>query len=207
MNSSNIAVTSANPMAQPPGRWVPALRGAIAAACLIGVGASAFAADRVETYKRKAEISQMCDDAVAALTKERPALKSRIAKSAGYACFSSYGFSFLIGGAGGQGVVRHGGTETYMNMAQASVGLDAGLKDYREVLVFKDRKTLNTFIEKGWEFGGQAQATAKANEKGVSKEMGEITTGPIEVYPMTKAGLQAGVSAGGRKYWKDGDLN
>lgn len=188
--------------------WItPAVRGAVAAACLIGVGASAVAADRIENYKRKTEIRQMCDDALATLYKERPALKARIAKAAGYGCFSSYGFSFIIGGAGGQGVVRHDGADTYMNMAQASIGLDAGAKDYREVLVFKDRKTLNQFIDKGWEFGGQAQATAKTKNSGVSREMGEITTGPIEVYPMTKTGLQAGVSAGGRKYWKDGDLN
>jgi lipid-binding SYLF domain-containing protein len=188
-------------------RFAPALRLALTAVSLAGLAATSMAADRIDNYKRKAEIRQMCDDALATLYKQRPALKARIAKSAGYGCFSSYGFSFLIGGAGGQGLVRHGGEDTYMNMAQASVGLDAGIKDYREVLVFKDRKTLDQFIAKGWEFGGQAQATAKANEKGVSREMGEITTGPIEVYPMTKAGLQAGVSAGGRKYWKDGDLN
>jgi len=188
-------------------RRASAFRLAAVALSLAGVAATSMAADRVDNAKRKLEIRQMCDDALATLYKERPALKARVTKAAGYGCFSSYGFSFLIGGAGGQGLIRQGGTDTYMNMAQASVGMDAGIKDYREVLVFKDRATIRQFIDKGWEFGGQAQATAKADDKGISKEMGEITTGPIEVYPMTKTGLQAGVSAGGRKYWKDGDLN
>ena len=94
-----------------------------------------------------------------------------------------------------------------MNMGQASAGLDIGIKDYREILVFKDGATLAKFIDKGWEFGGNAGATAAADGKGAKAEMGELTTGPIEVYPMTKTGLAAGVSVGGRKYWKDKDLN
>ncbi len=158
---------------------------------------------------QRAEVRKMCDEALATLVKAKPEMKAKIDKSAGYGCFSSFGISFLVGGAGGRGLVHHlaTGKDTFMNMGQASAGLDIGIKDYREILIFKDAATLTKFIDKGWEFGGNAGATAAADGKGAKAEMGELSTGPIEVYPMTKTGLAAGVSVGGRKYWKDKDLN
>ena len=47
-----------------------------------------------------------------------------------------------------------------MNMGQASGGLDFGVKEYREVLVFKDKAT-RKFIDKGWEFGDGGTATQR----------------------------------------------
>ncbi|RZU02668.1 YSC84-related protein [Rivibacter subsaxonicus] len=179
---------------------------AAAVALLLGVPATAVLA--ADPAAQRAEVRKMCDEALATLYKSKPELQARIAKAAGYGCFSSYGVSFIVGGAGGRGLVHPtGGKEVYMSMGQASAGLDIGIKDYREVLVFKDAATLNKFIESGWEFGGQAGATATAKGKGGTTEMGEMATGPIEVYPMTKTGLAAGVSAAGRKYWKDKELN
>jgi len=35
----------------------------------------------------------------------------------------------------------------------------------------------------------------------------EVSSSPIKAYPMTKTGLEIGVSAGARKYWKDKELN
>ena len=117
--------------------------------------------------------------------------------------------SFILGGAGGRGLVHDNATNkvTYMNMGQASAGLDIGIKDYREVLVFHDRKALNQFVESGWEIGGTADASAAVQGKGGTAAKGELTNQPITVYPMTRTGLSAGVAAGGRKYWKDKDLN
>jgi lipid-binding SYLF domain-containing protein len=94
-----------------------------------------------------------------------------------------------------------------MKMAQASGGLDFGIKQYREVLVFRDAKTLQQFIDKGWEFGGGGTATAAAGGKGATADQTQISTGAIDVYPMTNTGLAVGVSAAGRKYWKDDALN
>jgi lipid-binding SYLF domain-containing protein len=158
---------------------------------------------------KQGELRTMCDDALAAVYKEKPELKAKVTKSAGYGCFTSFGMSFFVGGAGGSGLVHSNGTktDTFMNMAQASGGLDFGIKDYREVLVFKDVKTLNKFVSKGWQFGGQGGATATADGKGGSTEKGMATDAAIEVYPMTKTGLAVGVAAAGRKYWKDKELN
>lgn len=182
------------------------VRPAAIVALALAAAAPAWAADPAQ---ERAEIRAMCDQALATLYKEKPAIKAVVEKSPGYGCFSSFGISFLIGGAGGRGVVFDRATKkyTYMNMAQASGGLDIGIKDYREVLVFRDAKALNTFINSGWEFSGEMSATAAADGKGLSAQKGESLNSPILVFPMTKTGLSLGVSAGARKYWKDADLN
>lgn len=176
------------------------------------VGAIALtqaASAATDAATKRAELRKMCDDALATLYKEKPEVKAAIAKSAGYGCFTSFGMSFFIGGAGGSGLVHSNAMkkDTFMNMAQASGGLDFGVKDYREVLVFKDAKTLDQFVNKGWEFSGTGTAVAAADGKGGTAEQGAITTGAVTVYPMTKTGLAVGVAAAGRKYWQDKDLN
>jgi lipid-binding SYLF domain-containing protein len=175
------------------------LRRTTLAAVAIGLASLTTTAVAKDPAAGRAERRKMCDEA----------LKARIAKSAGYACFSSFGISFFIGGAGGAGLVYDNATKrtTYMNMGQASGGIDFGIKDYREVLVFKDAKTLRQFIDKGWEFGGSGQAAAAVEGKGAQATDTQVSSSPIEVYPLTKTGLAIGVSAGARKYWKDGDLN
>ncbi|MEO8187429.1 MAG: YSC84-related protein [Burkholderiaceae bacterium] len=166
----------------------------------------AYAADAAA---QKAEIRKVCDEALATLYKAKPEMQARIGKAPGYGCFSSFGVSFIIGGAGGRGLVHDSATkkDTYMNMGQATAGIDIGIKDYREVLVFNDKAAMQKFVDSGWEFAGGAGAAAAVGGKGAKKEGGEVTTAPIDVFPMTRTGLAAGVAAGGRKYWKDKDLN
>ncbi|MBK6786603.1 MAG: hypothetical protein KBF65_13860 [Rubrivivax sp.] len=163
----------------------------------------------VDPKVKRAELRKMCDEALATLHKAKPETKAEIAKAAGYGCFTSFGMSFFIGGAGGQGLVHSNATrtDTFMNMGQASGGFDFGVKQYREVLVFKDAKTLDQFVNKGWEFGGSATATAAAGGKGGTADTTQMSTGAVQVYPITSTGLAAGVSAAGRKYWKDDELN
>jgi lipid-binding SYLF domain-containing protein len=158
---------------------------------------------------KRTELRKMCDDALATLYKAKPELKAHVAKSAGYGCFSSFGISFLVGGAGGQGLVHANATkkDVYMNMGQASGGVDFGIKKYREVLVFKDTKTLNQFVDKGWEVSGGGSATAAVGGKGGTADTTETQSGAVEVYPMTDTGLAIGASAAARKYWKDEALN
>jgi lipid-binding SYLF domain-containing protein len=161
------------------------------------------------TAEKQAELRKMCDEALAVLYKAKPEAKAAVEKSAGYGCFTSFGMSFFVGGAGGQGLVHSNATKkvTYMKMGQASGGLDFGIKDYREVLVFKDAATLAQFVDKGWEFGASGSATAMAGGKGATKEDAATAGGKIEVYSMTKTGLAVGVAAAARKYWKDDELN
>jgi lipid-binding SYLF domain-containing protein len=157
----------------------------------------------------RAERRKMCDEALATLYKSKPEVKAEIAKAAGYGCFSSFGISWFLGGAGGAGLVHDNKAkkDVYMNMGQATGGVDFSVKEYREVLVFKDAKTLQEFVTKGWQFGGLAQAGAAAQGKGAEATKAEVSTPQIDVYPMTKTGLAVGVAVGARKYWKVTELN
>jgi lipid-binding SYLF domain-containing protein len=178
------------------------------ASCVMALGLCAVAA-AADVKKDRADIQKTCQDTLAVLYKEKPELKGQIAKSAGYGCFSSFGVTVLVGGAGGKGLVHDNATNkvTYMNMAQASAGIEVGVKDYREVLVFKDRNALTKFVESGWDATAGGGASAEVKGKGGETTQSESAKAGIDVYPITKTGVGAGVSLAGRKYWKDQDLN
>jgi lipid-binding SYLF domain-containing protein len=178
--------------------------GLIAAALVVSL--PALAADPAE---QKAGLRKMCDEALATLYKAKPEARKLVETSAGYGCFSSFGLAFFVGGSGGHGLVYDNKTKktVYMNMGAGSGGMDFGAKGYREVLVFKDEATLNKFVTSGWEFGATGTAVAAVGGKGVKAQGAEIGSSPIQVFSMTKTGLEAGISGEARKYWKDDDLN
>ena len=160
--------------------------------------------------ERRQEVMNMEEDTLQRLYREEPATKAKIRDSAGYGVFRNANVNLILASAGGgYGVVVDNATgkRTYMKMALGGIGLGLGVKDYRQVLIFKNKETLNTFITSGWEFGGHADAAAKAGETGgeLSGE-GDISSN-IEVYSMTEAGLALQATVAGTKYWKDDSLN
>ena len=163
----------------------------------------------VSPAEQKAELRKMCDEALATLYKAKPETRKLVEAAPGYGCFSSFGLAFFVGGSGGHGLVVDNKSKktVYMNMGAASGGLDFGAKGYREVLVFKDAATLSKFVTSGWEFGATGSAVAAVGGKGAKAQAAEIGSSAIQVFPMTKTGLEAGVSAEARKYWKDDELN
>lgn len=176
----------------------------VAGALMLSQGALAQ-----DVTAKRAELRKMCDQALAVVYKAKPEVKDAVAKSAGYGCFTSFGMSFFIGGAGGSGLVHSNATkkDVYMKMGQASGGFDFGIKDYKEVLVFKDAKTLDQFVNKGWEMSGGAAAVATADGKGGQTSEQTMAASAIQVYPISKTGLAIGMAVAARKYWKDDDLN
>ena len=93
-----------------------------------------------------------------------------------------------------------------MKMGEAGVGFGLGVKDFRAVFVFHNRAVMEKFISSGWEFGGQADAAAKAGEKGAAIG-GEAVFDGITIYQMTESGLALQATVKGTKYWKDEELN
>lgn len=160
--------------------------------------------------ERQQIIGSMESETLARLYKEQPATRDKIKNAAGYGVFSNANVNLIFASAGGgYGIVVDNATgkRTYMKMALGGVGLGLGVKDYRQVLIFKSRETLNKFVESGWEFGGHADAAAKAGESG-GELSGEGAIGAdIEAYSMTEAGLALQATVTGTKYWKDTDLN
>ncbi|WP_371188794.1 YSC84-related protein [Thalassotalea maritima] len=158
--------------------------------------------------KRQAVLN-MKDETLTQLYKDKPDVRSQINAAAGYAVFSNANVNIIfVAAGGGYGVAKNmkTGKYTYMNMAEGGVGLGFGAKDYRIVMVFHSEQALNQFIESGWTFGGNADAAAKAGDKGGSVE-GEAYYGDVTVYTFTEAGLALQATVKGTKFWKDSDLN
>jgi lipid-binding SYLF domain-containing protein len=168
---------------------------------------SAFAQD--EKAKKQAEIRKVTAASLEKLYKAKPELKGEVAKASGYAVFTTYGFSFLLGGAGGKGVVHDNKTkkDTFMEMAQASAGLQIGAAESETLIIFKSAKAMQEFIDKGWEAGGGGAVQAGAAGKSVGAAGGENVIADASYYTLTKNGLQAGVAVAGTKFWKDKELN
>jgi lipid-binding SYLF domain-containing protein len=161
---------------------------------------------------QRAEIRQIRDDVLQELFKLKPVLKSRLNKAEGYAVFSNVGVNLIFASfAGGKGmVVEHGvfsDDETFMKMGSAGIGLGLGVKDFRAVFIFTDKDMLEKFVEKGWDFSGQADAAAKSNKKGGSIEASGTILPGMEVYQLTKNGIALQATVQGTKYWKDKELN
>jgi lipid-binding SYLF domain-containing protein len=165
---------------------------------------SAMAADKA----KQEEVLKASQAALADFYKADPKLKGLVEKAPGYATFTTFGISFLVGGAGGKGVVHDKATKknTFMDLAQASAGLQIGASDMRYLFIFDTPASMQQFIEKGWDASAAAAAGAGATGKGsANASTGAFTGGKF--YQLTKNGLQAGVAASGTKVWKDKDLN
>ena len=123
-------------------------------------------------------------------------------------CYANINIIFASAG-GGYGVVvdNSTGRRTYMKMALGGIGLGLGVKDYKQVLIFKSKETLKKFIDSGWEFGGHADAAAKAGNSGGELSSEGAIGSDIEAYSMTESGLAIQATVAGSKYWKDKDLN
>ena len=168
---------------------------------------SAFAQD--DKAKKQAEVRKATQASLEKFYKADPKLKDAVAKAPGYAVFTTYGISFIFGGAGGKGLATDNKTKkvTYMDMAQASAGLQIGASESETLIIFKSPKAMQEFIDKGWEAGGGGAVQAGAAGKSVGAAGGENAIADASYYTLTKNGLQAGVAVAGTKYWKDKELN
>jgi lipid-binding SYLF domain-containing protein len=160
--------------------------------------------------QQRADILKQNDQIMQRLYRLEPHAKELVAKSAGYATFSNFGMKiFLAGGGSGSGVVmrQNGDRPVYMKMVEVQAGLGVGIKSFSVIFVFETDKALNSFINSGWEFGGQATAAAKYENKGGAYEGATNVSEGVWMYQLTDSGLAAEITAKGTKYYKDSDLN
>ena len=162
--------------------------------------------------EERADVRGMRDEVLREFFAGRPELKARVRDAVGYAVFSNVGVNIIFASfAGGHGVVVTRGMfkdeETFMKMGSAGIGLGLGVKDFRALFIFTDRKKLEDFIAKGWDFSGQADAAAKSDKKGDAVTgSGSLMPG-VDIYQITKNGIVLQATLQGTKYWKDRDLN
>ncbi|MDD2356524.1 MAG: hypothetical protein PHX13_01265 [Thiovulaceae bacterium] len=142
--------------------------------------------------------------------KYAPDSRKMIANAYGYATFSNLGVNLiLLSAEGGKGVAHNNqtGQNIYMNMASGGVGFGLGVKDFRIVFIFENKKVFDNFVTNGWEANAQADAAAKAGNDGGALNA-SITVEPgVRIYKLTQNGLALQATIQGTKYWKDEDLN
>lgn len=144
------------------------------------------------------------------LYKYAPEARQMVLRSYGYATFSNVGVNLiLLSAEGGKGMAHNNrtGINTYMNMASGGLGLGIGVKDFRAVFLFENKRAYDTFVRSGWEANAQADAAAKYEESGGSLNAA-ITVAPgVRLYKLTQNGLALQATVQGTKYWKDTELN
>ena len=177
-------------------------------AIAVMVGGCATTSGTTPQEKRQAVLN-MRSGVLSELYKLHPKAKAEVAAAPGYAVFSNANVNIIFASfGGGYGVAQNNktGKPTFMKMGEVGIGLGLGVKDFRAVFIFHDPAVLEKFINSGWEFGGHADAAAKAGDKGAAVG-GEVLIDGITIYQITQSGLALQATVKGTKYWKDDDLN
>ena len=188
---------------------------AVALVCAVALPALAglFGPSGDDLEAKRSKVRKERDEILAKLYKEKPEAKEKNEKAVGYGAFNNKNMNlFLLSTGHGYGMVVDAktGKETFMAMGSLGGGIGMGAKDLSVVFIFKTADAMKNFVEKGYQFGGEADATAKAGDKGTGagKEGAADTAGNLfEVYQMTDTGVALQATVAGTKYWKDKDLN
>ena len=180
----------------------------IAAALICALTVAAHAADE-KIEKEQKKVRKMAHETLHRLYKADSKAKAAVEGAAGYAVFSNIGVKILVTGSGkGKGIaVNNKKKETFMKMLELQAGLGMGVKKFRVVFVFDNDKVFNSFVNSGWEFGGQATAAAKAGDKGGAMAGAVSVSDGVWMYQLTDKGLAVEITAKSTKYYKDDDLN
>ena len=181
----------------------------MAAALFCALSMTAYAADPNIEQKQK-EIRAMAHDTLQRLYKAQPSARMAVERAAGYAVFSNFGVKILVAGSGnGKGIAvdNKSKKETFMKMLELQAGLGMGVKKFSVVFVFDTNKAFNSFVNSGWQFGGQATAAAKNGDKGGALTGATSVSDGVWMYQLTDKGLAIEITAKSTKYYKDDSLN
>ena len=159
--------------------------------------------------EKRAAIRESSETILEKLYAAKPQAKKDMKSCYGYATFTNANVNLIFvaaGGGYGMAAVKGGGKITYMNVGEGGRGLGLGAKDYDITMFFRTKDAYERFIDSGWALGANADATAKANEKGASAD-GEVYSGDVKVYSLTRTGVAIQATVKGTKFWVDKHLN
>ena len=174
---------------------------------LLMVAVNSHAASKEEQQKK---IVDMAQQSLQRLYQAQPSARAAVQNAVGYAVFSDMGVKILFAGGGnGQGVAVNNktGQKTFMKMVEAEAGLGLGVSKFRNIFVFETPNALNSFVNSGWQFGGQATAAAKTDTSGGAMAGATSVSDGVWMYQLTDKGLEASITGKGAKYYKDDSLN
>ncbi len=136
--------------------------------------------------------------AIASMTGQDSTLEGAMNDAYAYAVFPTISTGALIlGGAGGDGIVfQDGAAVAYVEMGQGTIGAQIGGGVYSEIILLKNRKTFENFMDNQFTFAAQATATAI---KAGAAEAAKYSDG-VAVLVMDGKGLMAQAAVGGQKF-------
>jgi lipid-binding SYLF domain-containing protein len=126
-----------------------------------------------------------------------PQFEAFAKKGYGYAFFPEITKGgFVVGGAHGRGIVYEKGQHVgYADLTQMSVGFQAGLQDYSQLIVFENQPAMDRFKRNEIDFG--ANASAVVADKGAA--MGAQFVDGVAVFVRPTMGAMAEASLGGQQ--------
>ena len=129
---------------------------------------------------------------------EDPSLGTLLQRGSGYALFPNVSkMGLVVGGARGWGVVYERGQQTgYSALTQGSVGLQAGVQSFSELLVFETPAALERFKAGG--FGVAADASAVVLTSGAAMKANFVNGVAVVVHPISGVMVQAAI--GGQQF-------
>jgi lipid-binding SYLF domain-containing protein len=86
------------------------------------------------------------------------------------------------------------------------MGMGMGIKTYRAGYVFHSREAFDDFLTGNWQMGGDADADAEYEGKGMSAGAAlntEQLTKPVTVYQFTDEGVSLSAVTTGTRYYSD----
>ena len=153
----------------------PTLTGLLAVLLAGTAAAGLFSPKGESADEQRKKVREERDEILARLYSEHPEAKAEIENAAGYGAFNNKNMNlFLLSTGHGYGMVvdKKTGKETFMAMGSLGGGAGMGAKDLSVVFIFENTDVMKEFVDKGWQFGGEIDATAKAGDEGdaVAKE-------------------------------------
>ena len=138
------------------------------------------------------------DEALSALRKADPGLKTFLDHAAGYAVFPSVAKGGLVvGGAGGSGILFENGKAVgKTTLSQVTIGAQVGGQAYYEIIFFETAETLAAFKKGEWTMAAQVSAVALSSGASADAKYKE----GVAVFTLTKGGAMAEASVGGQKF-------
>jgi lipid-binding SYLF domain-containing protein len=135
---------------------------------------------------------------IAAFELKPPTMTARFTRPHGYVVFPTIGKGGLIvgGGAGDGHVFERGRMIGTADVTQITVGLQAGVQEFSEVIFFQDKAALGRFTAGKFELSANASAVvAKAGASGSA----DYRDGVV-VFTMAKEGVMLEAAVGGQKF-------
>ena len=160
------------------------------------ISANIYAQEWKPNVNDKMELSVA--QAIIKANESDPTLSMWFESAYAYAVFPRVGKGgFIVGGAGGKGLVIRGTTTVgETSLSQVTIGAQIGGQVYAQYIMFKDQTAFEHFTRGNFEMG--AQVSAVAITLGASKDAGY--DGGVAVFTLADGGLMLEASVGGQKF-------